>query len=280
VLGVCIIAIIIGATEDLIVAPENRIITLAEQYEGFQLKFLMFPNISMRKMTTMLTSGQFYLDALSMSIVILLETMITLGMMGISTDQSYTSQSRNIMTLVFSNMTCLLTGSMASCFVYARSYLNHQTGAKNQWSCVMNGFICLAVGFLLFRLFAYLPSVALEAILMGLELKTIRIKEMLFTFKHDKKLFITNMTVMFTMLFTRPSNAILTGLFCYLAMLAKELMMPQNEITYSKIRTLKLADNNQTKNLSKSSKKCFPELFIPNFFENINQYFSRQIEGH
>lgn len=262
VLGVCILAILIGYFEDMIVSEDKRVITLAEQYKGLQLKFIMFPNIGFRKISGMLTSFQFYLDALSMSIVLLLETMITLGMMGISTDQSYTSQPRNIMTLVFSNLSCLVTGSMASSFVYARSYLNHQTGAKNQWSCVMNGVICLAVGFLLFNLFAYLPSVALEAILMGLELKTIRINEMIFTFKNDKKLFMTNIIVIFSMLFTRPSNAILIGLFCYLAMLAKELMIPQNEITYTKISTISKESSQKNNNLTRSS-KYISFLFFP-----------------
>jgi MFS superfamily sulfate permease-like transporter len=131
VVGVIILAIIIGATEDMIMAPENRVTTLAEQYSGLKLKFLMFPNIGFRKAKGMLCNIQFYVDALSMSIVILMETMITLGMMGISTDQSYTSQPKNILTLIFANMSCLVTGSMASCFVMARSYLNHQTGAKN-----------------------------------------------------------------------------------------------------------------------------------------------------
>ena len=110
------------------------------------------------------------------------------------------------------------------------------------------------MGFLLFRLFAFVPSVALEAILMGLELKTIRVDEMIFTFKNDRKLFLTNMSVMISMLFTRPSNAILIGVFFYLAMLAKELMVPQNEITYTMITADAKGTNHQTNTLSKSSK--------------------------
>lgn len=120
----------------------------------------------------------------------------------------------------------------------------------------MNGVICLSVGFMLFRLFAYLPSVALEGIVMALELLTIRLDEIAFTFKNDKKLFITNMTVIVSMLFTRPSNAFLIGLFVYLAILAKELMVPQSEVTSIKIRTFKNGDG-QNNTLSKSSKLFF-----------------------
>lgn len=79
-----------------------------------------------------------------------------------------------------------------------------------------------------------MPSVVLEAILMGLELKTIRIPELIFTFKNDFKLFFTNIIVVLSMLFTRGSNAIFIGLFIYLAMLAKELMIPQNEVSFTK----------------------------------------------
>lgn len=82
----CVGAILIGAFDDLIVPEEGRVITLAEQYKGIKLKFLMFPNIGMRKMSSMLTDFQFYLDALSLSIVILLESMITMGMMGVASD--------------------------------------------------------------------------------------------------------------------------------------------------------------------------------------------------
>jgi MFS superfamily sulfate permease-like transporter len=130
-------------------------------------------------------------------------------------------------------MSCIITGSMGCSFVYARSLLNHQTGAINQWACVFNGLICLGIGFLFFSLFSKMPSVVLEAILMGLELKTIRIPELIFTFKNDFKLFFTNIVVILSMLFTRGSNAIFIGLFIYLAMFAKELMIPQNEVTFT-----------------------------------------------
>lgn len=118
--------------------------------------------------------------------------------------------------------------------MYARSYLNEKAGATSKWACVMNGVVCLVIGFAFFKLFAYMPSVCLEAILMGLELKLVRIGEMIYTFKHDFKLFLTTMIVFGLMFFTQPSNAIFIGLFVYLAFFAKQFLMPQNEMTFTK----------------------------------------------
>ena len=72
---------------------------------------------------------------------------------------------------------------------------------------------------------------------MGLELKIIRVPELIFTFKNDVKLFITNISVAFAMLFTKGTNAIVIGLFLYLVMLAKELMMPLDELIYSNVKS-------------------------------------------
>jgi hypothetical protein len=61
---------------------------------------------------------------------------------------------------------------------------------------------------------------------MGLELKQIRVAELIFTFKNDFKMFFTSVTVIVCMLFTRSSNSIFIGLFVYLAIFAKELVTP------------------------------------------------------
>lgn len=122
---------------------------------------------------------------------------------------------------------------------------------------MFNGIICLGIGFLFFNLFSKMPSVVLEAILMGLELKTIRIPELIFTFKNDFKLFFTNIIVIFSMLFTRGSNAIFIGLFIYLAMFAKELMVPQNEVSFTKAgKNQMVSSNSHLESSSKSTQKC------------------------
>jgi hypothetical protein len=56
VLGVIILAILIGYFEDMIVPEDGRVITLAEQYKGFKLRFIMFPNIGFRKISGMLSN--------------------------------------------------------------------------------------------------------------------------------------------------------------------------------------------------------------------------------
>ena len=234
VLFMCIFGIVIGFAEDFIRPGDYTLIRLSEKYPNLSLKFFQFPQIGLRKMSTLLSNPQFYFDTISMAIVILLEGMITWGMMSVKSDQSYSSKPKNILVIIFANLSCIVTGSMGSSFVYARSLLNYLNGSKNQISCVLNGLICLGIGFLFFNFFSKMPSVVLEAILMGLELKTIRIPEMIFAFKHDFKFFLTNISVIISMLFTRMSNAILVGLFVYLAMFTKELMIPQNEVSFTK----------------------------------------------
>lgn len=133
-----------------------------------------------------------YLDGLTISIIIMLETSITLSMMRMDTEQQLVSEPRTMFTLATASITSLVTGSMPACFPYDRSFLNFVSGAKNQLSCIFNGVFCVALGFVLFELFAYLPQLALEAILMALSLRTTRVGEIIYTFKHDRKLFITN----------------------------------------------------------------------------------------
>lgn len=251
VLFMCIFGILIGYLEDFF-QGETYLLRLSEQYTDLSLSFFKFPSVGSRDLRKMLTKGQFYFDTLSLTLVLMLDSMICWGMMGVSTDQSYTSKPKNMMVLIFSNLSCIVTGSMGSSFVYARSLLNHQTGARSQFSCFFNGLLCLGIGFLFFKLFSKMPSVVLEAILMGLELKTIRIPELIFTFKNDFKLFLTNITVTGCMLITRGSNAIFIGLFIYLAMFAKELMIPQNEITFTRREK---GDGESAGHLESSSKK-------------------------
>lgn len=140
---------------------------------------------------------------------------------------------QNILANAFTNMSAIITGSIGSSFALARSILNFSSGATNQLACVFNGLVCILVGYSCLQLLYIMPMVFLEGILMGLELKVVRVPELVFTFKHDQKLFITNMTVVFGMLFTKGTNAIMIGLFVYLVILAKELMMPLDELIYS-----------------------------------------------
>jgi len=234
VLFMCIFGIMIGIFEDYVSEERRMLLRLSEKYKDLKLRFFTFPSIGSRSIKEMITKPQFYFDTLSMSMLIILEGMITWGMLGVSSDQSFTSTPKNILVLIYSNLSCIVTGTMGCSFVYARSILSYQTGAKNQFACIFNGIICLGVGFLFFSLFSKMPSVVLEAILMGLELKVVRVKKLIFAFKNDFKFFMTAMVVIFSMLFTRGSNAIFIGLFVYLAMFTKELMTPQNEVTYTK----------------------------------------------
>ena len=139
------------------------------------------------------------------------------------------------MVLVYSTLSTLVTGAMGSGFGFERAFTNFETGAKDQWACIFQGVLCLGFGFLLTKLFGVIPSIVLEAILMGIEIKTVRLKEMIYTFKNDKKLFLTNISVTIWMLFAMNSNnGLFIGLFIYLVLFSKELMMPVGEIVVTK----------------------------------------------
>lgn len=231
VLLVCLSGVLIGLVEQLFVNEENMMIRLNKRYPQEQLKFFTYPKIGTRKFQLMMTTTQFWFDSLSLAVIIMLESFITWGMMEIGTDQRFTSRPRNMFVLVVSNLSSLVTGSMGAGFVFERSFTNYETGAKSQWACIFQGLLCLGFGFLLFSSFKFIPAVIIDALLMGIEIKTIRYDELIFTYKNDFKLFVSNVTVTVAMLFTRGSNSIFIGIFIYLLMFAKELMMPQNELT-------------------------------------------------
>ena len=221
VLLMCIFSLLVGALEKYILPEDQLVSRLSDDYKDLKITFLSTPTIGVRSVSKVLSDPQFYVDSMSMTIVVMLENMICWGMLSITTDQIYLSKTRNLFSVVIANMVSILTGTLGISFVYARSYLNEKAGAVSRLACILNGLVCLLVGFVFFNLFSYMPTVALEAILMGLELKVLRVGELIYTFENDFKLFLTSVTVLFAMFFTAPSNAIFIGLFIYLAFFAR-----------------------------------------------------------
>ena len=236
VLYIFVTGLFIGLVEENIFNPTNKMVRLSEQYPNMVFRVISFPEIRISSVAEMLMSPQFWVDSASMALFIMLESMICWGMMSIGTTQPYTSNARNMMVLIYSNLSSLVTGSMGCGFVFERSFTNFETGAENQWACFFQGAFCLVGGYLLFNLFDHIPSIVLEAILMGIEIKTVRLDEMIFTSKNDPKLFISNIVVTIVMFFERPSISIFVGIFVYLAMFSKELMVPKKEIMHGSIK--------------------------------------------
>jgi len=234
VLLMCLVSIGLGLIESSLLPEDFNLKKLSEEYPTMKLNFLTVPTFSTRTIYKLLSSFEFYINSFSMALIILLESLVTWGMISISSDQMYLSKTKNMFVLVLGNLLTILTGTMGIAFVYARSMLNLQAGARSKMACIFNGLICLGIGIILFKLFSFMPSVALEAILMGLELKTIRIGEFIFNFKKDFKLFLAAISVLISMLFLSASVSIFVGLFVYLAFFAKEFLTPKSELAKAK----------------------------------------------
>jgi MFS superfamily sulfate permease-like transporter len=84
VLFTCILGIAIGIGEDF-VGGDNLLLRLSEQYENLSLRFFNFPSIGSRTTLKMLGTAQFYFDVFSLTLIIMLDSMITWGMMGMYT---------------------------------------------------------------------------------------------------------------------------------------------------------------------------------------------------
>lgn len=229
VLFLCLFGIFLGYFQTQMIPEKLRLETISEKYPGLELSFFSWPNEGFRTMKNCLGSIQFYMDSLSMSVVAIIESMITWGHITSKTDQVFLSKTKNLFAIGTCNLSGVVTGSLGSAFVYARTMLNHQSDARTQLSGVLNGVFCLMIGFLFFRLFSLMPSVVLEALLMGLELRTVNVKAFYHSFQHDFKHFSISMLVIIAMLFTRASNAIFLGFFFYLILFAKDLMNPISE---------------------------------------------------
>lgn len=234
VMGVCLIGLLIGYFEHMVLPPGSRVTRLTDQFPQIdQFKILRIPNIEIRDFIDMISSPQIYIDAFMISIVILIEATMTINMMNLDTDQRHTDYDKNIMSMVYANLSSVFTGCVGATYPYDRSFLNWISGAKNQLSCILNGAVSIGVGYLFFKLFMYIPSIVMEAIVFTLNLRTTRFEEVAYTVRHDGKLITTNGVVFFLMMFQRPSNSILIGIYFYLAVLANELMAPQNEVTFT-----------------------------------------------
>lgn len=260
VLYVCLMGLAIGVFEGYLVHPDKQMIRLDKRYPKDELRFFSYPEIGSRKFGKMVSNPQFWFDSLSLAMIIMLESLITWGMMEIGTDQRFTSRPRNLFVVVISNLSSLITGSMGAGFVFERSFTNFETGAKSQWACLYQGLFCLSFGFLFFNSFQYIPAVIIDALMMGIQVKTIRFDELLFTYKNDFKLFASNVTVTIAMLFTRGSYSIYIGIFVYLLMFAKELMNPQNELTIAHANEGDEEDDDD-KGLRHQSKKILLKFF-------------------
>lgn len=84
VLFICIIGIAIGFAEDFM-EGENKLLRLSEQYPDLKLRFFHFPKIGMRKTVQMFQNPQFFFDVMSLSLIIMLDSMIAWGMLAVST---------------------------------------------------------------------------------------------------------------------------------------------------------------------------------------------------
>jgi len=238
VIVISIVSLLIGILQHYILPSQLNVELIVEEYPTLEFKLLRIPELRINKIGELMSTSQFYLDSLSLTLIILLDSSITWGMMSIVTDQSYLSRTRNIFVLVVSNMSTILTSGMGSTFAYARSMFSYQNGAKSKLACLMGGLFTLLIGYGGYSLFSLMPSVALEGILMGLELKIIRIEELKYTFKHDYKLFLTTNVVFISMLFIQPSKAIFLGLFVYLSFFAKQFLVPQSEVNLTKAKII------------------------------------------
>lgn len=88
---ICIIGIVVGYYQEYL-GNENFLMQLKTQHPQLSLTFFNFPKIGLRSTMDLLSDIQFYTDVVTLCMIIVLESMVCWGMLGVHCDQPYTSQ--------------------------------------------------------------------------------------------------------------------------------------------------------------------------------------------
>ena len=203
--------------------------TIGTKYSALSNNLFLFPHLSTLFSNTSFSAlihiAQITLiikSALIVAFIALLETLISAKIADGMTKTKF-NQSKEILGLGFSNIISGIFGGLPASGVFARTSLNVRSGAKSNYSQIIQGVSVGLIAILFISEFSYLPLSVTAAILVYTAVRMITAEHFIKIFKIDKNAFIIAMVVAILTFSFDAATGIVVGALASLLIFANKL---------------------------------------------------------
>jgi len=206
--------------------------TLATKFGNLQATLFMFPDF---------TKDMFSVDVLKaagmIAIIAILETLISAKIADGMTRTRF-NQTKEVLGLGLANIFSGIFGGMPATAALARTSLNVKTGAKSNWSGIINAVAVAIISLVFLSGFTYLPLPIVASILVYVAVRMVTAEHFKALFHYDKKAFWLSMFVALITIVEDPIIGILVGSAISLLIYVQKLAVAQADVTVNKNKEL------------------------------------------
>lgn len=190
------------------------------------IDFNIFKPIDYHQIT--ITSG--LLKAIPLvAVIIVLETLLSAKIADGFTKTKF-RQKKEVFGIGLANIVSGFFGGLPATGVFARTALNIRSGAKSNWSSIINTILVAIISLILLPYFSYLPMATVASILIFLSFRMVSREHFVNLYKFDKTAFVLSIAVAFLCLWYDALTGILFGAAVSLLIFANYMSKAQAEI--------------------------------------------------
>jgi SulP family sulfate permease len=184
--------------------------------------------------TTWHCSAKLLIPALTISIISILETMISARIADGMTKTKH-NKNKEMLGLSLANIACGLAGGIPATAALARTTLNIRSGATHRMSSGISSISVFIISMLLLGYFKYMPLAIVAAILTMVGFNMIELHHFKRMFRTDRTNFIIAMLVALVTVLADPIIGILLGTTISMLIFMKKLSTGQYELNHTKL---------------------------------------------
>lgn len=205
-----------------------RLETLGSRYGKISIEGFQFPSF--------IVSEQLFMSALVVSLVAILETMLSAKIADTITKTKHAS-NKELLGLGLANLASGLAGGIPATAALARTVLNIRSGADNKMSAMLSSGFMIIISLLCLTYFEFMPMAVIAAILVNVAVNMIETEHLGRLFIHNKFNFLISILVALATLCRDPVIGILGGAMISLLFFVEELSHGYYELMIKQITT-------------------------------------------
>jgi MFS superfamily sulfate permease-like transporter len=253
--------------------------TLYSKFGNVKLNLYDFSYL--RLSPTTLLSPAVWVDALPITFIAVLETLISAKIADGMTHTSF-HKSNELRGLGLANIVSGVLGGMPITAALARTTLNIKSGANDKISSVINGVVLFFIAFMCIPLFKFLPICVAAAQVSIVAIRMVNFAEIEHLYYKDKPNFIILISTAAICILTDPTVGIIAGMLIFLMHFSENLITPWTEIIATHEAKVKANDKfapNDSMYLTEE-KKHHGVVSQENYLvENLNMFISDLPKG-
>ena len=222
-----ILGITMGYLQSISAIPTN-INTLESRYGELKLSLFTFPTDFSH-----LKDIRFYFDCLPISVIAILETLISAKIADKMTKTRF-NKNQELVSLGTSNVLIGFVGGMPVTAALARTSLNVKTGATHRTSALINAIVVFLLSVFFFHYFKYLPICVIGSIVSVVAFKMVNFHEIIHYYQQDKSSFYLIMVGGAFSLLADPTIGLIVAMIVYFFMFTTPFLNPFYEIIHTK----------------------------------------------